>query len=100
MRIFIYHPEIEIKKYRPRVDVTVSTYACQWISKFRPSPGKRKLKTIEVRFSARINNSNGRRRRDTRNILAKETITRIIPVHYSVDQKNYESIDMPRPKST
>lgn len=40
MWIFIYHLEIEIKKYRLRIDVTVSTYACQWISKFRPSPGK------------------------------------------------------------
>lgn len=38
---------------------------------FRPSAKKRKLKTIGYGLCARINNSGGRRRRNTRNISSK-----------------------------
>lgn len=46
---------------------------------------KRKLKTIGVQFGARINNSGGRRRRNTRNILAKSR--RMTAIRCPRDQK-------------
>lgn len=46
---------------------------------------KRKLKTIGIRLSARINNSGGRRRLNTRNILAKSR--RMTAIRCPRDQK-------------
>lgn len=50
---------------------------------------KRKLETIGVRFGARINNSGGRRRRNTRNILVKSR--RMTAIRCPRDQKSWIS---------